>query len=124
MIPKKYTRAACTYDSPPNPNAKIQRSTAESRPIRSEPRFQMQLTNEQQLAIKSGKAVETTMDGVDCVLLRKDVYDRVMHLLYDDSETTHDEMLALLAQSSGANGWDEPGMEDYDRYDEIKNAEK
>ncbi len=84
----------------------------------------MQLTNEQQLAIKSGKAVETTMDGVDCVLLRKDVYDRVMHLLYDDSETTHDEMLALLAQSSGANGWDEPGMEDYDRYDEIKNAEK
>jgi hypothetical protein len=37
-------------------------------------------------------------------------------LLYDDGEATHDELRAMLARSSAANGWDEPGMDSYDGY--------
>ena len=54
------------------------------------------------------------------VLVRKDVFDRIKRLLYDDSELTHDEMRLLLARSSKENGWDEPGMEQYDQYDEHR----
>jgi hypothetical protein len=46
------------------------------------------------------------------------VYDRVCRLLYDDAELTHDELRQQLARSAKENGWNEPGMEDYDRYDE------
>jgi hypothetical protein len=42
------------------------------------------------------------------------------HLLYDDSAWTEDELRLLLARAAKANGWEEPGMEDYDRYDEER----
>ena len=40
------------------------------------------------------------------------------HLLYDDSEWTDEELRLQLARSAQDNGWNEPGMEAYDRYDE------
>jgi hypothetical protein len=55
------------------------------------------------------------------VLVRQEVFARIKGLLYDDSELSHDELRLLLAQSSKANGWDEPGMEAYDHYDEHRN---
>ena len=57
------------------------------------------------------------------VLVRKAVYERMKNLLYDDSETPDDELRLLLARSAAANGWDEPEMADYDKYDE-KRAER
>jgi hypothetical protein len=54
------------------------------------------------------------------VVLRKDVYDRVRRLLYNDSDATPEELREMLARSAEANGWDEPGMEAYDRYDEER----
>ena len=50
------------------------------------------------------------------MILRKDIYERVRHLLYDDSEWTEDELRLHLARSAKENGWEEPGMDDYDRY--------
>ena len=52
------------------------------------------------------------------ILVRKAVFDRIKGLLYDDTELTHDELRLLLAGSAKENGWDEPGMEQYDRYNE------
>jgi hypothetical protein len=51
------------------------------------------------------------------VLVRKSVYDRIKGLLYDDGEWTENELRLLLARSAEENGWNEPGMDDYDQYD-------
>ena len=56
------------------------------------------------------------------VLVRKNVYDRMKGLLYDNGESTNDELRLLLARSADANGWNEPAMDDYDDY-ETKRAE-
>jgi hypothetical protein len=52
------------------------------------------------------------------VVLRKDVYDRVRQLLYDDSDATAEELRLRLARAARENGWDEAGMDACDRYDE------
>ncbi len=79
----------------------------------------IELTDAQRQQLKSGKAVEVTDQQTAqlYVVLRKDVYERLQHLLYDDSDWTHDEMRLLLARSAKDNGWDEAGMEAYDQKD-------
>jgi hypothetical protein len=80
----------------------------------------IELTEEQRQQLESGKAVNVTdpQTAQSYVVLRKDVFDRVQHLLYDDSAWTDDELRFHLARSAKDNGWDEPGMEAYDHYDE------
>jgi hypothetical protein len=51
------------------------------------------------------------------VLVRKNVYDRIKGLLYDDGQWTDDELRIVLARSAEANGRNEPKMDDYDQYD-------
>jgi len=74
----------------------------------------MTLTNDQRAAITTTGNVRITVDGIECVLVRSDLFERVQGILGDD--WTHDEMRAALARSSKENGWDEPGMESYDDY--------
>jgi hypothetical protein len=80
------------------------------------------LTDEQRRQLESGQAVDVTdpQTAQPYVLLRKEVYERVRNLLYDDSEWTAEEMRQMLARSAEANGWNEPGMDAYDRYDEER----
>ena len=80
----------------------------------------IELTDEQRQQLDSGRAVEVTDSGTDrpYVVLSKDVYDRLSQLRYDDSEWTDDDLRAFLARAAAANGWGEPGMDAYDRYDE------
>jgi hypothetical protein len=80
------------------------------------------LTEEQRSQLESGQAVDIIdpRTAQPYVLLRKEVYERVRRLLYDDTEWTAEEMRQLLARSAEANGWNEPGMEAYDRYDEER----
>jgi hypothetical protein len=80
----------------------------------------IELTEEQRQQLESGKAVDVSDPSTaqHYVLLRKDVYERVCHLLYDDSEWTQEELRLMLARSAKENGWEEPGMDAYDRYDE------
>jgi hypothetical protein len=79
----------------------------------------IELTDEQRRQLESGRAVEVTDSGSDrpYVVLSKDFYDRLRQFVYDASEWTDDDLRRMLANSSGANGWDEPGMVAYDRYD-------
>lgn len=72
----------------------------------------MTLTEEQLAAIEGAGNVQLAVDGIECVLVRSDVYDRIRGVLGDD--WSHEEMLLALARSSKENGWDEPGMEVYD----------
>jgi hypothetical protein len=53
------------------------------------------------------------------VLVRQEIFARIEGLFYDDFELSHDELRLLLARSAKSNGWDEPGMEAYDSYDEA-----
>jgi hypothetical protein len=80
----------------------------------------IELTDEQRGQLESGQAVDVTdsRTAQPYVLLRKDVYERVQRLLYDDSDWAEDELRLRLAQSAKDNGWDEAGMDAYDRYDE------
>lgn len=54
------------------------------------------------------------MDGLECVVLRADFYDRLKHLLDDEHEWTDKDLRGLLAKSAEGNGWNEPAMDDYD----------
>ncbi len=80
----------------------------------------IELTNEQRQRLESGQAVDVADPDTarHYVLLSKDVYERICHLIYDDSDWTEDELRQMLARSARENGWEEPDMDAYDRYDE------
>jgi hypothetical protein len=82
----------------------------------------IELTAEQRQQLDEGRAVDVTdpETAQPYVVLRKDVYDRVRRLLYDDGDATPDDLRRMLARSAEANGWEEPGMDAYDRYDEER----
>lgn len=75
----------------------------------------MNLTNDQIQALDHGDPVPITVDGRACVVLRRDIYDRVKQVIeYDDSEMGFEEgYLAVLA------AWDQeedPGLDAYQDY--------
>lgn len=72
----------------------------------------MTLTAEQLEAAARGKSVRFSEDGVEFVVVRSEVFDKVSALL----ESDHQELRMMLARASEANGWDEPGTEAYDNY--------
>ncbi len=45
-----------------------------------------------------------------------DVYDCTQNLSCDDSDWRDDEFMMLSARSSHGNGWEEAGMDAYNRY--------
>ena len=57
----------------------------------------VELTNEQKEALVKGEAVRLRDNGLEYVLVRADVYDK---LAYDDSPWTDEEM-DLLAEEAG-----------------------
>jgi hypothetical protein len=90
--------------------------------IAKKEKFMIDLSEEQRQQLESGLAVDVTdaQTAQSYVLLPKEMYERVRRLLYDDSEWTAEEMRQVLARSAQANGWSEPGMDAYDRYDEER----
>lgn len=46
-----------------------------------EGKHRMQLTKDQKQSLDEGRAVPLNVDGSECVLLRKDVYERVRRVL-------------------------------------------
>jgi len=72
----------------------------------------MELSAAQIQAVENGEAVPITMGHTSCVLLREDLYERVKALL--DLEATYP-----LVDEAFREGWEAPGMADYDRYDEL-----
>jgi len=78
----------------------------------------MTLTETEKQALRSGEAVRLRDNDVEYVLIRADVFDRVQNLLFDDRDWSQADLRQLLAKSAEANGWNEPGMDAYDRYEE------
>jgi hypothetical protein len=79
----------------------------------------IELSEELRRQLATGKAVEVTdpQSAQPHLILRKDVYERVRQLLYEDSDWTDEELRLQLARFAEANGWDEVGMGAYDRHD-------
>ncbi len=69
----------------------------------------MNLTAEQEQAIYSGQAVQVNVGGAECILRRKDVYERGEAV--DFSPWTPEEMDLLAAETAdllAGDGLDEP----------------
>jgi hypothetical protein len=69
----------------------------------------MKLPAEQERAIHNGQAVQVTVGGAVCVVVRKDVYERGEELDY--SPWTAEEMDLLAAETAdllAGDGFDEP----------------
>jgi hypothetical protein len=72
----------------------------------------MQLTVEQERAIRGGQAIDVNIAGTPCVLLRKDVYEAGDAL--DFSPWSSEEMDLLAAEAAdlvAGDGLDEPDDE-------------
>jgi hypothetical protein len=82
----------------------------------------MNLTKEQFDQAKRGQAVEIAENGDEFVLIRKDIYERVKTILYDDSELSDDEATQLAWEAGKAIGWDTPEMAEYDEYDKHRKS--
>jgi hypothetical protein len=62
----------------------------------------MTLTPEQLQAIQQGQPVSLTVEQTECVLVRKDVFQKIRQVSYDDSDWSDDELEALAAQTFDA----------------------
>ena len=59
----------------------------------------MTLTRDQKNAVEHGQAVPITLDGTDCIVVRRDVYERLSRAEYDDTEWHEDELRALASRT-------------------------
>ena len=73
----------------------------------------MELSADQIRAVEDGEAVPVTVEHTQCVLVRADIYERVKAML-EIAEAYP------LIDETFREGWEAPGMADYDRYDELK----
>jgi methyl coenzyme M reductase gamma subunit len=71
----------------------------------------MRFTPEQLETVLSGHSVRLNEGGMDLIVLRADVFERLRGLLYDDSSWSDEEMDLLAAEDADALGWE--GMEAY-----------
>ena len=55
----------------------------------------LDLTTDQRSALASGEPVPFVVDQTDCIVLRRDVFDRMRRVAYDDGPWTAGEMSTL-----------------------------
>jgi hypothetical protein len=81
----------------------------------------LELTPEQQHALsQSGSELVRAVDPATMthyVLLRADLYER-LRVLFDAESDVADSYPAV--ERAFAEGWNDPKMDDYDRYEELK----
>jgi hypothetical protein len=75
----------------------------------------MDFTEEQRQAVQTGAAVVVLLDQTECVLMRKDVFDRIRAI--GDEPLSLDEQRYLLREIGNMAGWNDPEMDVYDELD-------
>ena len=71
----------------------------------------MNLTKEQKQAVESGEAVTVTLEGTECVLIKKELYESVRDLIDDAHPRTMKRHLAKIMQEDSSD----PVMDIYDQ---------
>jgi len=59
----------------------------------------LDLTAEQRTALQTGEPVPLVVNQTECIVVRKDVFERMQHVAYDDSELTGGEMIAMAERA-------------------------
>jgi hypothetical protein len=77
----------------------------------------IQMTQEQWKAARNGEPVWLHSDEADFVVLRADMYQRLRALLEKDFAPSE---AYPAVDRAFAEGWNDPKMDDYDRYEELK----
>jgi len=77
----------------------------------------MNLSSEQIQAIKEGEAVPVLSPeiGQECVVVRRDVYQRLAHL-FDDSEIDPARLYPMVGRIMAEDDADDPSLETYQQY--------
>lgn len=78
----------------------------------------MTFTDQQRQAVDTAGTVPMTIDGIECVVLRADVFEKVRTAIAD--ELNHDELRQMLARSAQKSDWLDPSMDIYDEYDKHR----
>jgi hypothetical protein len=78
----------------------------------------MTFTNEQRSAVQTIGTVPMNIDGIECVVVRADVFEKVQNVLSDG--LSHDDLRAMLARSTPGSDWLDPAMDIYDEYDKHR----
>ena len=78
----------------------------------------MNLTSEQVQAIREGAPVSIIPPevGEECIVLRKDAYEKIKHLIYDDSEADTARFYPLVGAIMAEDDADDPALESYQKY--------
>jgi hypothetical protein len=77
----------------------------------------MILSNEQKKALDSGQVVPLVVDGTECVVLRRDVFELGQREVpFDDGAWTAAEKESLLKAVGKKAGWDDPELDVYEQY--------
>jgi hypothetical protein len=59
----------------------------------------LDLTSEQRAALEGGHPVACVLDHTECVVVRKDIFEQMRRVAYDDRELTPEEMIALAERA-------------------------
>ena len=59
----------------------------------------LDLSPDQESALANGEPVPCVLNQTECVVVRKDVFERMQHVAYDDSELTPEEMIAMAERA-------------------------
>ena len=68
------------------------------------------LTKEQEQSVKQGGSVTIDLNGTECIVVRKDIFDRIRAVVPDDLPTI-EEQRQLLRHTGEMAGWDDPKMD-------------
>ncbi len=76
----------------------------------------MTLTTEEREAVREGSPVTVAEPGVgDCVVLRKDVFERMQSVMYDDSDVSPREAYPFVDRVMAEDDANDPALESYQR---------
>ena len=73
----------------------------------------MNHSEDQVRAVESGEAVSITMGRTECVLIRKEVFEKFRDIL--DDLPTVEEQRYMLREVGKMAAWDDPEMDIYDQ---------
>ncbi len=78
----------------------------------------MHLTNEQVQALREGEPVAIVPPevGEQCVLLRMDAYEKMKHLVYDDSQADPSQFYSVVSAVMAEDDANDPALESYQKY--------
>ncbi len=71
----------------------------------------MNITKEQLEAVEGGEAVEVTLEGTECVIIKKDVYESVRDLIEDAHPRVMKKHLGKIMNED----WSDPAMDVYNQ---------